>query len=141
MIRLPLIYGKNSLGKVGQLLGLWQRLRVFPVPAADVSRAMIGVDMSAHVIDKLCSNETRGIVFAADPEPFSYAAMSRASRGLHVFHFPQFLASLAERVAPGLADRLFADSRLADADNLAVSYGLKPRLYADLIAAMNMRPR
>lgn len=140
MLRLPLIYGKESLGKVGQLLRLWQRLRVFPVPANDVSRAMIGVEMSGEVVNQLCSTDSRGIVFAADPQAFSYARISHAAGGrLRIVRFPQFLSGLAERIVPSIADRLFKDSRLSDEDNLAVTYNLKSRLYKDLVAGLDRK--
>lgn len=135
-LRLPLIYAPDSLGKLGQLLRLWTRLRVLPVPAADVSRAMISADLSAEVVAALCDDFRPGVRFAADPVPFTYAraAVSRPET-LFPLPLPRIATRTAERVAPALAARLFADSHLADADNLAIGYGIASRLYRDIAEA------
>ena len=135
-LRLPLIYAPDSLGKLGRLLKLWTRLRVLPVPAADVSRAMISADLSAAVIAALTADFRPGVRLAADPLPFTYAraAAARPER-LHRLPLPAVATRAAERVAPALAARLFADSHLADADNLAIGYGIASRLYRDIAEA------
>lgn len=136
ILRLPLIYAPGSMGRLGQLLRLWRRVRVLPVPAGDVARAMIGVDLSAQTIARLIADPRTGVVLAADPCPFTYAGAARAGGGgLYRLPIPRALARLAERVAPTISGRLFADSRLADDDNLAVRYGLVSRLHADIAAA------
>lgn len=136
ILRLPLIYGNRSLGKLGQLLRWWERLRVLPVPACDISRAMIGAELSAEVIRHLCKRPQTGIVFAADPQPFTYADAARA-RGGRLFRLPMPhpITTLMEWAIPAIGNRLFADSRLADGDNLAIAYSLKPRLYRDIAMA------
>lgn len=135
-LRLPLIYSADSLGKLGQLLKLWTRLRVLPIPAADVSRAMISADLSAEVIVRLCADFGPGVRLAADPEPFTYAQAAAArSETLFRLPLPTMLTRMAERLAPSVAARLFADSHLADADNLATGYGIASRLYRDIAQA------
>lgn len=133
ILRLPLVYGGDSLGKLGQLLLWWERMRVLPIPVGDVSRAMIGVELSAEVIAQLCWTPHTGIVFAADPQPFTYTEAAR-SRGRRLFRLslPRVMTSLVARVVPTLGRRLFADSRLAEADNLAIRYGLASRLLHDM---------
>lgn len=140
ILRLPLVYAPASLGKLGQLLALWTRVRVLPVPAGDIARAMIGVELSATVIARIAGEPLTGapgrIVFAADPEPFTYAAAADARRGrLYRLPVPRAWTRLAERIFPAVASRLFADSRLAEADNLAIRYGLSARLRRDIAAA------
>lgn len=136
-LRLPLIYAPDSLGKLGQLLKLWTRLRVLPVPAADVSRAMISADLSASVVARLCEDFRPGVQFAADPMPFTYAQAAAArSETLLRLPLPAVATHMAERVAPAIAARLFADSHLADADNLAIGYGLASQLYRDIANAV-----
>lgn len=136
-LRLPLIYAPDSLGKLGQLLKLWTRIRLMPVPAADVSRAMISAELSAAVVARLCEDFRPGVRFAADPMPFTYA-QAAAARAETLFRLalPAVTIRAAERVAPAIAARLFADSHLADADNLAVDYGIASRLYRDIAQAV-----
>ena len=135
-LRLPLIYGHDSLGRLGQLLRLWRRLRVIPVPAGDVSRAMIGVELSAEVVARLATERQTRIVFAADPRPFTYADTSLTRREtLHRLPLPRSMTNLAARVMPAICGRLFADSCLAEKDNQAIRYHLASRLYHDIAAA------
>lgn len=140
ILRLPLIYGGRTRGKLEQLIALWLHLRVLPVPAADVRRAMIGVDLTAHVILHLLDamqdgTAQGGVVLAADPRPFTYVDAARAhTRRLYRLPLPTLLTKLAERVAPGVSERLFADSILPDTDNVAVAFGLPSRLYCDIAA-------
>lgn len=136
LLRLPLIYSQDSFGKLGQLLKLWSKVRILPVPAADVARAMISTDLSAEIIAHLLADSRDGILLAADPQPFTYkrAAAARSER-LARFLLPQPMIRTAELLAPRIALRMFADSRLADADNLAIDYGLRSRLYRDIAEA------
>lgn len=136
ILRLPLIYSRKSLGRLGQLLRLWTRLRVIPVPAGDVARAMIGVDLSAEVIARLAIEPRNGIVFAADPRHFTYADTARTRREtLHRLPLPRSIVKLATRVMPAICGRLFADSRLAEKDNQAIRYRLESTLYHDIASA------
>lgn len=136
ILRLPLIYGLDSLGKLGQLLRLWRRARILPVPRADVSRAMISVDLSAEIIARLIAVPRPGIVFAADPRPFTYADTIRARpEALHRLPLPRPVTDLFERALPAIGSRLFANSHLADGDNLAIEYRLASQLYRDIAAA------
>lgn len=136
ILRLPLIYGRDSLGKLGQLLKAWRRMHVLPVPTTDVVRAMIGAELTADVIAHLLGDSRSGILFAADPAPFTYARAAEARpESLSRLAIPGVFTRAAERVAPAVAARLFADSRLADTDNLAVEFGLSSRLYRDIAAA------
>lgn len=136
VLRLPLIYGQNISGKLGQIVQLWQRLRIMPVPTDDVVRAMIGVDLSAEVIAHLARAPHGGVVFAADPLPFTYALTAQArGGGLYRLRLPRAVTRLAERAAPAIGGRLFADSSLSDHDNIAVRYNLATRIYRDISAA------
>jgi len=136
ILRLPLIYGTDSLGKLGQLLRLWRRVRLLPVPSADVVRAMISVDLSAAILSRLAATPRTGIVFAADPRPFTYVdAMHARSERLYRLPLPRPVTALVERTIPTIGNRLFLDSALAESDNLAIEYGLASQLYRDIAAA------
>ncbi len=140
ILRLPLIYSPGSLGKLGQLLKAWRSVRLLPVPRDDVTRAMIAVDLAAETIERLTQMPAPGapksVVFAADPMPFSYAGVASARpERLYRFPLPRTLTRLMMQLAPALGARLFADSRLADADNLAVEFGLATRLRQDVAEA------
>jgi UDP-glucose 4-epimerase len=136
ILRLPMVYAAPSLGKLGQMLKLWHRIRLLPTPAGDIARAMIGVELTAEVIVRLLAEPLDGIAFAADPRPFTYldAANSRGG-GLYRLPVPRAIGRLVERSVPSIGGRLFADSRLAAHDNLAVRYGLESQLYRDIAAA------
>lgn len=136
LLRLPMLYDAGSLGKLGQLLRAWRALRFVPVPAGDVERAMIGRELAAEIVAHLIAAPRRGVVLAADPEPFAYrraAAVRQEALGRLVL--PAALTSLARRAAPALAARLLGDSRLSEQANLAIELGLASRLYADIAAA------
>lgn len=138
LLRLPLIYGRNSLGKLHQLLRLWRRAGLMPIPRGDVARSMIGVNLTARVINRLILEGFHDqIAFAADPRPFTYTdtALARPRDRLRLLPVPPSLTRLVVRLLPGLGTRLFTDSRLADRDNLAIEYNLGSDLYADIAAA------
>ncbi|MDG5973019.1 NAD-dependent epimerase/dehydratase family protein (plasmid) [Sphingomonas paucimobilis] len=134
LLRLPLVYGGRTRGKLEQLIGLWSRLGILPVPAADVRRAMIGVDLSAQVVLQLIDAPETHVVLAADPSPFTYSGVVQVRPGLRRLPLGQAVTRLVERLAPGIGSRLFADSALADRDNAAIRYGLSSRLYRDIAA-------
>lgn len=138
ILRLPLIYGRNSMGKLDQLLRLWHRTRIMPIPRGDVARSMIGVDLTARVLSRLIvEGFDEQIAFAADPRPFTYTDAARARPGddLWLLPVPLALTRLVVRSLPGWGTRLFTDSHLADRDNLAVEYNLGSDLYDDIAAA------
>lgn len=134
VLRLPLVYGGRTPGKLEQLIRLWSRIRLLPVPAADVARAMISIDLSAQVVAHLIDHPRSGVVLAADPRPFTYADAAAARSGLYRLPLPAAVTRSVERLAPGTGNRLFADSILADTDNIAVTLGLSSRLYRDIAA-------
>lgn len=136
ILRLPLIYGADSLGKLGQLLRLWRRIRILPVPRGDVSRAMISVDLSAGALAQLAATPRTGVVFAADPRPFTYAdTMQARPEALYRLPLPRHVTDFAERAFPAIGSRLFMNSQLADADNLSIEYGIPSQLYRDIATA------
>lgn len=140
LLRLPLIYATGAvggLGKLGTLLRFWRRVRIWLVPVGDISRAMIGVELSAEVIARLIADRRTGIVFAADPKPFTYSGVMKArSRDrLRRLPVPRMVAATLARAIPGFGVQLFADSRLSEADNLAIEYGLASRLERDIATA------
>lgn len=136
LLRLPLIYDHDSMGKLGQLLRIWTRLRLLPVPKDDVERAMISAELAAEVVARLGRDSCDGVVFAADPEPFTYAkaAAARIER-LSRLPLPAVITQALTRATPSWGRRLFSDSRLSMSDNLAICYGLTSRLYGDIAAA------
>jgi nucleoside-diphosphate-sugar epimerase len=138
LLRLPLVYAPDALGKLGQLLGMWRHIRILPVPSGDVCRAMIGVELTAEVVARLVAlPPSSGVMFAADPRPFTYRETAHVRHeALRQLHVSRSVVRIARRVAPALGDRLFSDSRLDDADNLAVRFGLSSRLYRDIAVAM-----
>lgn len=136
LLRLPLIYDHDSLGKLGQLLRLWTWLRLLPVPKDDVERAMISANLVAEVVARLRHDSCKGVVFAADPEPFTYAKAAAARiEKLGQLPLPALTTRALTRAMPSLGRRLFSNSSLAGSDNLAICYELASRLYGDIATA------
>lgn len=136
LLRLPLIYAPKSMGKLGQLLRFWVKFHLIPVPMKDIKRAMIGAELTAEVIARLCKDSRQGIVHAADPVAFSYALAAAARREtLFRLPLPGIAGKFITRIAPQFGRRLFGDSELAESDNLAIEFGLQTRIYEDIAAA------
>lgn len=133
-LRLPLVYASDTLGKLGQLIRLWSRVRFLPIPPGDINRAMIAADLAAEVLARLVSRPPiGGVLFAADPMPFTYHGAARSrTETLVALPLPSIGIAAARRLAPKYANRLLADSQLSVADNLTVDFGLSSRLYRDI---------
>jgi nucleoside-diphosphate-sugar epimerase len=133
ILRLPLVYSMKTPGKLGHLLNALQRLRFWLVPQNDIERAMISVSSAADIVMRLIDRPLNGIGLAADPQPFTYELASLALPRLIRIPIPDLCTEAIRALAPGIGNRLFASSALADSDNLAIIYGLRARLGDDVV--------
>jgi nucleoside-diphosphate-sugar epimerase len=125
VLRVPILVAPATAhgppDKLARLAGLMARLHVAPAPSAPVRRSMISYDGLAAAVESLIAHP-RAQAMAADPEPFTYDAAARIARDcgrtLHRVPVPRLATALMQSLAPGLADRLFASSVLADRANL-----------------------
>ena len=87
---------------------------------------MITIELAARVLATIAEGNARGVLHAADPQPFTYhdaavAVSGAAKRGVGVWTLPDRLVAPLERAAPGLFASLYAPSLLDPADNCARS--------------------
>lgn len=141
IVRLPMLYGEGD-SKLSRLIRTWVKIGGWPMPNGDVARAMMHYDLAAAVIVRLGAERPRGPVAAADSTPFSYAlaqsAIRSTGRRAAVISLPRWGARAFRAIGGDSVRALFADSVLADSQNLAVSMALPSRLQSD-IAAMVLR--
>lgn len=138
-VRLPAIVGAGTRGKLADLLRVWRRVGVAPVPARDVRRSMIGLELTGQVLARVALGAERGVVHAADAVPFTFAEAARALRAATGAAFrrvplPAPAVALLGRAAPALRRSMFADSLLDPAANLCVAEHMPSTLYREIAA-------
>lgn len=140
-VAFPAIIGTTRTGKVERMLGLWQRIGLWPMPIGDIARSMIGAEGAARVLAYAAADDRTGRVLAADPIPFRYREIARWLRedvggAFGLLPVPPAGAALARRVSPSLYRSMMADSLLEAAHNYVVDCGLGSSLRRELAAAM-----
>ncbi|WP_164549692.1 NAD-dependent epimerase/dehydratase family protein [Altericroceibacterium xinjiangense] len=139
-VAFPAIIGTSRPGKVERMLHIWRRTRVWPMPAGDVQRSMIGAKAAARVLVAAGSSDRTGRVLAADPVPFTYrsaAQWMREDLGARVglARVPGAVEALFAASAPGLHRSLMADSMLRPDDNFMSTQRLESSLRPELVAS------
>lgn len=145
-VAFPAIVGTTRLGKVERMLRLWRRTGIWPVPAGDIARSMIGARSAARVLASAIEDDRTGRVLAADPAVFSYAAASRWLREDVGGRFarlpiPSPGVALLARVNPGLHRSIMADSLLDAESNYALDRGIGSTLRQELAEAVQGKHR
>ncbi|MGK6320559.1 NAD-dependent epimerase/dehydratase family protein [Sphingomonas sp. DT-204] len=146
-VAFPAIIGTTRIGKVERMLGLWRRTRIWPMPAEDIARSMIGAEGAARVLANAAGDDRTGRVLAADPITFGYRAVAQWLREdvggtFGLFTVPDRGISLFRRASPSLYRSMMADSMLEPTCNYMVERGLESSLRRELTAAVirgNMR--
>lgn len=136
IVRFPMLYGYGR-SKLDDLLKLWLKLRILPVPAGDVARSILHYDLAAQFVLWVVKHGHGGLFTAADPEPFAYrrvveTLIHNAEIRLHTLAVPEAALGLVRYVRPGLHASLFEDSLLSPDANDLLQAGLDSRLYADI---------
>lgn len=137
IIRFPMLYGYGR-SKLDDLLRLWLKLRILPVPSGDVARSMLHYDLAAQFVLWVSEQGEAGLFTAADPEPFAYrqvvdALRQNAEIQLHTLGVPHAALSAVKYVRPALHASLFEDSLLSTDANDLFQTGLEARLYTDIV--------
>ncbi len=136
IVRLPMLYGYGR-SKLYDLLRLWLKLRIIPVPSGDVARSMLHYDLAAQFVLWVVDQGDGGLFTAADPEPFAYRRVvdtlrQNAAVRLHTLSIPDVALGMVRCMRPGLHASLFEDSMLCPDVNDLLQTGLHSRLYADI---------
>lgn len=136
ILRFPMLYGYGR-SKLDDLLRLWFKLRILPVPPNDIARSMLHYDLAAQFVLWVSQRGEPGLFTAADPEPFAYRRVVNTLRQnadvkLHTLSLPKVALGIVRYVQPGLHASLFEDSLLSPDANDLMQTGLASRLYADI---------
>lgn len=136
IVRVPMLYGYGR-SKLDDLLQLWLKLRIMPVPTDDIARSMLHYDLAAQFILWIVQQRNAGLYNAADPEPFSYNRVANTLRHigaarLHKATVPDAILALVKFLRPALHASLFEDSLLNPNANDLIQTGFHSRLYDDI---------
>jgi UDP-glucose 4-epimerase len=129
-LRLPFMFSAADPGLIGRLVALMRRLHAFPAKAGrPVERSMMTYRGAARTLAHLAgAGPMQPVAAAADPDLFRLDRLAnciRAATGARIWSIPvpSPLASLVVRAAPGVGDRIFRSSVLADTANVAPPQG------------------
>lgn len=134
ILRLPMLYGYGR-SKLDDLLGMWKKLGIFPVPYGDIKRSMLHYDLAARFILTLADTGRAGTYAAADPEPFSYGLAARPcpdGQVLRTLPIAAPIAALLKPLSSNLHASLFKSSFLGTEANDLERSGLPSRLQTDI---------
>ena len=136
IIRFPMLYGYGQ-SKLYDLMRLWLKVRILPIPIGDVARSMLHYDLAAQFVLWVVQRGQGGLFAAADPEPFAYRRVvdtlrQNAGVQLHTLSVPEVALGIVRYVQPGLHASLFEDSLLSPEANDVLQTGRGSRLYDDI---------
>lgn len=143
-VAFPAIIGTTRAGKVERMLRLWHRTGIWPMPAEDIARSMIGAEAAARTLAHAAGDDRTGRVLAADPIAFSYRTVAQWLREdvggrFGLFAVPRQGISLLRRASPSLYRSTMADSMLEPMCNYMIERGLESSLRHELAAAVVRR--
>jgi nucleoside-diphosphate-sugar epimerase len=118
LLRVPILYSATARGKLHMLARVMTKIGIFPVPLAEQPRSVLHLDNLAHAITAVLQQPVQGVVFAADPQPFTLsllaqAAMRHTGRRIHLARVP-FTGAL-RRLNAGLHASLYGKSVIESA--------------------------
>lgn len=137
IVRFPMLYGYGR-SKLDDLLRLWLKFRILPVPPVDIARSMLHYDLAAQFVLWVVQQGQGGLFAAADPAPFAYRGVTDALRQsagiqLQTLGVPEVALGMVRHVRPALHASLFEDSLLSPDANDLLQTGLESRLYSDIV--------
>lgn len=122
IMRAPAFYGgPGGGGKIAILARFMAQVGFFPVPHPLPQRSVLNVRNGAAALAHILETKALGLQFAADHEPFDFAALAsavEAARGSRVrlFEIPASVLRPLGWLAPELYDSLFRSSLIARKD-------------------------
>lgn len=114
LLRIPAIYGAGSPSKLSLLARLWRLARILPAPRPLPRRSIIWDSNLAQILLALLRTPRSGVVFAADPEPFTLEDLRKALPfRAWLVQVPPLLFAPIRLAAPSLHASLFAPMEIA----------------------------
>lgn len=143
-LRLPFLFSAAEPALLGSLVKAMLKARMWPVlPGEPVRRSMItyGSAAEALIALALAADTPQAVQMAADPAPLALATVAaavheRLGKRVVTLPVPRIAATLAQRIAPGVAERLFRSSVLASEANMLTDGGCRPVL-AEVLAYLD----
>jgi nucleoside-diphosphate-sugar epimerase len=139
ILRLPAIIGQGVPSKLSQLVSIWRKLRILPV-ARDAQRSMITIDAAAAAACVLARADgpVGGKWLVADPYPVNLRRLARLTdtqgqSGLRALVLPDLVTAGLRRTLPGVFEKVYGSSILADEANAYLSLGLTARLDDEIL--------
>jgi UDP-glucose 4-epimerase len=134
-MRVPILYGRDTGGKLHQLARLMRRLGWFAVPRVCEPRSVLHLDNLAGAVETVIRQRLGGVRFAADPQAFHLDLLPDILSGprIRLICLPALLFSLIRLVSPGTYASLYGKSLItADCVTIPDARQLRDGL-ADLI--------
>jgi nucleoside-diphosphate-sugar epimerase len=139
ILRLPAVIGQGVPSKLSQLVRIWRKAPALPV-ARNAQRSMISIDAAAAAACVLARAEgpVGGKWLVADPDPVDLRRLARLTdikrqSRLRTLVLPDLVTAGLRRLLPGIFEKVFGSSILADEANAFLSLGLTARLDDEIL--------
>jgi len=121
VLRVPALYGPGVGDKLGLLAKALRSVRMLPVPATSNPRVALNLQNMSIAIVRTIEQRLSGLWFAADPEPFTLAALAdvvaeRSGRRVRLVGVPDILFLPLRLALPGLYWSLYGRSVIKSED-------------------------
>lgn len=145
-LRLPFMFSETEPALLGSLVDVMVKARVWPVlPGEPVRRSMITYKSAAEALIalSLAAKTPPAVQMAADPVPLALATVAvavreRLGKRVVMLPLPRIATILAQRLAPGVADRLFRSSVLVAEANMLTDGGCR-QVRVEMLAYLDRR--
>jgi UDP-glucose 4-epimerase len=113
LLRVPTIYGVDGPSKLRTLARILRRVPVIPAPSPLPARSVISHANLSRVLLHILQEKPRGVVYAADPQPFALDMMARVVPGRHaILKVPGALLKPLSWIAPGAYVSLYESGEI-----------------------------
>jgi UDP-glucose 4-epimerase len=139
ILRVPVLYGAHSSGKIGALARFMVRTGFFPAPRPLPRRSVLHVVNAVEALAHVVETRPLGIRLAADHDPFDLVALAAAvgaahGRAVRLIEVPSFAFQPAAYFTPVLYNSLFRSSLIEPNDSLTKEISLPVTLEIGLNA-------